>query len=373
MDSQFAFHPVSSKEEQTCKSLLEQDPSTSICLMPTHHISEFGNLTGFVFSCTSTCPARVLPISRTMFFGHTVVECQDPPAKIWDLITSQGQNKTRMLDFLQTTQDECLQPAMLDCTPFSSGYMNVFHNKDILTKDSTMWTPEVPDSIGIYHAMVRGLNREKREHKLYLVCSGGLSKACDEFCNLSIDVGSLCNAYKLAISNEAWWLRRACRRSRCRLLYQLAQAFGLTVPSIEDFQSHDLQYMAVHAHDSVDHDLVYEQSKQQVRVLNGCVNTHLVTAGAVVRMHPMEGYWLFRSSKLSSRGAFPTEQPVLPSASSFTSVVPAPHPDTVVGPSLERRHFLCFDESYLSVLQKMQWDRNQGITEMIPIVVGLKS
>jgi hypothetical protein len=34
-------------------------------------------------------------------------------------------------------------------------------------------------------------------------------------------------------SQEAWWLRKGCRRARCRLIKGLADAFGVPVKSIQ--------------------------------------------------------------------------------------------------------------------------------------------
>jgi hypothetical protein len=59
----------------------------------------------------------------------------------------------------------------------------------LLTVDSQHWTPELPDRIGVYHAYIRGFNRDVRTHRLFIVCSGGMARASDAFCNLVIDAG----------------------------------------------------------------------------------------------------------------------------------------------------------------------------------------
>jgi len=84
--------------------------------------------------------------------------------------------------------------------------------------DSQAWTPEVPNRIGIYHAYVRNYTREVRAHKLFISCSGGLTKASDAFFNLWFDVGRHWTAQEICESEEAWWLRKACQRSRCRII-----------------------------------------------------------------------------------------------------------------------------------------------------------
>jgi hypothetical protein len=104
---------------------------------------------------------------------------------------------------------------------------------DLRTIDSKEWSPELPETIGLYHAYLRGYNRDVRAHKMFIVCSGGLEKACDAFCNLLIDVGDKWTAREVAESEEAWWLRKACQRGRCRLIKSLADAFGVRVQAIQ--------------------------------------------------------------------------------------------------------------------------------------------
>jgi len=33
--------------------------------------------------------------------------------------------------------------------------------------------------------------------------------------------------------------------------------------------------------------------------------------------------------------------------------------------------YMCFDEAYFRTLEKMQWDRDNGFIELMPIVVGV--
>ena len=376
LSQQYALHPLIPEETQTCHSLLQHPLHQSrLTLMPTHHITPYGDLAGFQFSCAASASAQCLPISRTMFYGHTMVECHENEEAIWHLILNQRNNTERMKRFLETIESRS-NPAVLSYSPEYSGYMNTYHNKEILTKDSGYWTPEVPDSIGIYHAMVRGYNREVREHKLYLICSGGLPKACDEFCNLLIDVGGKCNAHTAAISEEAWWLKRACRRSRCRLLYDLAKEFSLNITSIEDIQAKNTVYLAAHTLDTIEHDLLFDEIKQRVTIVNECTDTSRVIPGVLTKMHPAEGYWLFRNGhhnnmKINDMGAFPTTQPLLEKAKFSVPVYTGSNKVVGENLSIKRQHYMCFDENYLQMLGTMGWDRNYGITELMPIVVGV--
>ena len=87
--------------------------------------------------------------------------------------------------------------------------------------DSRRWLPEAPQVLGLYHAMVRGFQKNVRQHKLFVGVSGGCSKCCDDFYNLMLDVGSEWTARDVAESEEAWWLRKACQRSRCMVAKQV--------------------------------------------------------------------------------------------------------------------------------------------------------
>lgn len=37
-----------------------------------------------------------------------------------------------------------------------------------------------------------------------------------------------------------------------------------------------------------------------------------------------------------------------------------------------RTQYMCFDEAYFKTLESMQWNRDNGFVELIPIVVGLQ-
>lgn len=192
MNLRYAMHPVSQDELVTCQSMLGQDQSTRLTLMPTHHINNLGDMMGFRFTCNLYSTGNILPLVRTMFHGHTLVECSNvSEAQIMQLMSEPDKNRETMLDFLRQTEKRCI-PATLDCVPENASAVTqhgTIQASGLLTVDSQHWTPEVPERIGIYHAYIRGFNRDVRTHRLFIVCSGGLYKASDAFCNMVIDVG----------------------------------------------------------------------------------------------------------------------------------------------------------------------------------------
>ena len=383
MAKAFALHAITPDELATCESMLARERSAKLTLMPTHHVGEFGDLTGFRFDCAPHAPGACVPVSRRMFFGHTLAECQDGEAAILRLMSDPAKNRETMRAFMEKVEREC-RPALLDCIPDNSdaltGRGGVMQGTDLRTIDCKRWTPEVPELIGVYHAYMRGYNRDVRAHKMFIACSGGLEKASDAFCNLLIDVGKKCTAKDVAECEEAWWLRKASYRARCGLIKALADAFGLKVQHIQDIQSHDPAVLAIPCTDTLEHDML--SGPDCVSVFSGCCDTTRPFNGVLTRMHPAEGMWLFRGATRGSGfgstfgdrrvcGAFPVTQPrVNRPASVF-----APYSECVVRlhsvqpPKMER--YMCFDEAYFRTLEKMQWDRDNGHMELMPIVVGI--
>jgi hypothetical protein len=401
--STYSLYPVTSDEETTCKAILDQEPGAKLLIMPTHHISSQGDLMGFKYECPAQRTGDVLPVVRTMFFGHTAVECLDDDAAIMRLMADPASNKERMKSFLKRLAEKEM-PAELDCIPDNATSLTnkgLLQATDLRSVDCKPWHPEPPETIGFYHAYMRGYNRDVRTHKLFIVCSGGCCKAADEFCNLLIDVGHRWTAGEVADSEEAWWLRRACQRSRNRLIKMLADEFGMRVTSVEDVLAHPLAgsgndtprsaarqetrpvLMAVPTTDTVEHDLIHNDT-HAVMVMNSAVDTTKVTNGILCRMHPSEGYWLFRGAPRGTGvhgamfgnhricGAFPTRSPVV--TAKHQNAVTAQDRAYVIRAedgAHPQSSYMCFDEAFFKNLELMQWNRDNGYVELIPIIVGI--
>ena len=385
LHTRFAVNGVTGDQLATCERLLERSGSGRLMLLPTHHVNQEGDLSGFCYRCAGSAPGSALPIPRKMFFGHTAVECLDDEATIADLLRDPARNRRIMKEFLGAPRGGA---ALLDCMPDNSDVMTesgIFQGTGLRTVDCKSWDPELPDVLGVYHAYLRGFTRETRTHKTYLICTGGLDKACDEFCNMLVDLGDKWTAGEIAISEEAWWLRRACSRARCCVLKELADAFGLTIPNVQDIYSHHPRSVAVPSIETMMHDLSTTGtigSEGTVSVFNECMDTTRPFNGILACMHPAEGYWLFKGSKGATPfgstfgdvrrcGVFPVRQPVTPPHRN--SVLCSGKDPCVVyhnGPR-EQAHYQCFDETFLKTLELTDWDRNNGIVEFMPLVVGV--
>lgn len=379
----FRCRPLSGDEELTCKTLVQQHASARIVVMPTHHINSMGNMMGFRFSCSAHLPGKYLPVSRTMFHGHTLVECQVDEQEILRFMSRRDELKVLMTQFLAGIESRC-EPAGLDCIPEYSSALTAggrVESQGLMGVDSKCWTPEVPDRIGFYHAYVRGFNRDVRIHKLFIVCSGGLARAGDEFCNLFVDASNNCTAQEVCDSQEAWWLRKACQRARCRTIHALAEFFGIKVNSLRDIHAHDPSVtMAAYLTDTLEHDLSCTED-DRVTVFNACADTTRHINGVVCCMHPSEGVWLFRGAPRSGCfgsmfgdpkvcGAFPTS---VPGVKDQGSILVADGPAVVRLRTQPQKgaHYMCFDEQVFKTFEQMQWNRDNGFIELVPIVVGM--
>ena len=403
----YALYPVTSDEATTCKAILEQDTRATLLIMPTHHISIQGDMMGFKYECPAHSTGDVLPIVRTMFFGHTAVECLDEDACIMRLMSDPEGNRAKMKAFMQRVGGVG-PPADLECIPDNATSLTsngVLQTTDLRSVDCKPWHPEPPETIGFYHAYIRGYNRDVRTHKLFIVCSGGCSKAADQFCNLMIDVGGRWTAGEIADSEEVWWLRKACQRARNRLIKMLADEFRVRVPCVEDVLAHPMAgpraqaeesggtpgrsehcpvLMSVPTIDTVEHDIA-RNGARHVMVLNSAIDTTRVTNGILCRMHPSEGYWLFRGAPRGTGvhgamfgnhgtcGAFPARSPAV--SVRHPNAIPVRDRDYIVrteraGGAADAA-FMCFDETFFKNLELMQWNRDNGHVELIPIVVGV--
>lgn len=71
-------------------------------------------------------------------------------------------------------------------------------------------------------------------------------------------------------------------------------------------------------------------------------------------------------------GTFPTSSPVVKRPQSILvqdtpAIVRLRSKKTAAG----QTPYMCFDEAYFKTLESMQWNRDNGYVELIPIVVGM--
>jgi hypothetical protein len=144
--------------------------------------------------------------------------------------------------------------------------------------------------------------------------------------------------------------------------------------------------MAAFTSDTLEHDMgrisALHQKQEQVAVFNLCTDTTRNMNGVVTNMHPAEGVWLFRGAPRGNCfgsmfgdhercGAFPTSSPLVKRQQSIAVQDTAAIVRLHSAPPKTPLPYMCFDEAYFKTLESMQWNRDNGCVELIPIVVGM--
>lgn len=409
----FALYDLQKHERDTYMALLNNDKHGEVIVMPNHHVSPHGELQGYKYITSAQSLTETLPLSRKMFFGFTATECV-PMNPRTDMSTNTDairllSNPEWCTDTMQLFVEQLRgipssNTADFECIPHNADNSGHCEVNDVSntgrqrSKDSKEWNLDLPDSIGIYHAFVRVPHKDKREHKLFLVCSGGCRQAADQYYNMVLDLaGTDTTSQELFECEETWWLRRACVRNRCRLMYMMAQAFDLNIPNTEDVHHHvEGVRIAVPTIDTPRNDIEMMRNKS-IAVLSECVDPTQIRNGILHDMHPNEGFWIFkgptRAQNLNSTygamfgeqkicGAFPVamhevckrnsstkQNSCIPtvSAKHGSDIVHINKPDSDIGIQTWTK----YDEQCIKHLEKMHWARENGIIELIPITVAV--
>lgn len=450
----FAHHSLTSDEMQTVDTILRSEPNADILVTPNHHFNEDGVFCGFRVCFPAHTSGVQLPINRRIFFGTTIVEASSSLGvnnDIIDLVADQETCRAKMQALMKRIDERSHgnEPS-LDCMPLNvdphsvGGAMNgtgdrpnkaaVRGNRVV---DCRPWAPEVPDFLGIYHTYARGWNKDSREHRIYLACSGGCSLAAEAYYNLLLDLGSDVDLDEIVDSEETWWLRQASYRARCRLLLELANEFGLNIATISDVHAYEPVAMARATTDTMTND-VNRLRSGHVAVFNECIDTTTAKNGVINIMHPTEGLWIFKGPTRSTFGmttlgsgwgdqrrcgVFPSgvfklvrsqrhiggssrntaahdkdnrstasssrRSTVTNSGSASStmnrefSTVMSRAAKTIVcynaqdsgsdshsSMSLPLNEYLWYDEEFMETLEDMGYDRDFGVLELMPVVVG---
>ena len=391
MDKQYCGHDVTEDEEATIKTMLQD--AEGIKIMPNHCINIHNEFEGFRLAINHNTKGSALCVNRSMFFGHSLFECiSDDYIINKDVVRLMSRdNVPDMKELIQTYKHK--ENATFDCIPDNTDSMQM--SEDLVSSyvvsyatgkrsvDSLSWRPDVPVSMGLYHAMVRGYQKDVRQHRMFIAVSGGLNKCCDMFYNLMMDVGDQWTAKEVVDSEEVWWLRKACQRARCMVASDIAAKFGLRIYEALDVHSFYPRKIGVPTVDTIENNLLIDESN--VYLTNRCCEVTNHQNGILVRMNPVEGYWLFRGNTKSSTkitnfgllhmwkyGAFPTNSPYYRVGMGSPCYVAGKDNRLVVRdtPIAEGGVYQCFDEHYMRNLETMGWNRDHGVVELMPVVVA---
>lgn len=346
--------------------------------------------------------------------------------KVIELLTDPQGCRERMQRILETLKRDSLRNfAGLSCMPLNDivvdEYGDVNWDENQRYVDSAPWRPEPPTSIGLYHAFDRNFVNDVLEHKLFIVVDGGLPNAVDEFYNLMLDAARETTAKDVHDSEEVNWLRKASQRARLKVIKMVADEFGLDIPTEIDIYEHSTSPCEIaQATTETLHCDIVRLNAETVAVYNFACNTTLQENGVLCPMHPCEGLWLFKGPRMNHNsyhtygstfgsdftcGTFPTSSfqvmkirdgvrgyydyrakedsldrrtvsmslrqgnVVVLEDGEFMSRMKELDPERRT-PRMQLDYF-CFDEGFMKNLESMQWNRDNGHIELMPIVVGL--
>lgn len=422
----YCLHPLSPDECDVHASMVEDSPAKpNLVMMPNHCINGSGEAEGFRFSCKADCQASALPINREMFFRHSLVECKPQSddlkgesRQILGMLMDKENIKQRLSELVQRIRKESVgEEAMLDCIADNENDLdddktNMASLGSYLSQkvsDTREWSPEVTTSVGIYHAYVKGFANEQRTHKLFLACTGGCSRIADVYFNLFVDTKNHTSCKTLCEAEETWFLNKVNQRNNARLLLRVANEFSLDIPTTRDQNAYtENATMAACTTETLINSIQVEPSGM-VRVYNNCTDTRQAKNGTLFSIDPSEGMWLFRGPPVTknctmpygggfgmdeSRGpsAFPVATNDVRSNYSFSSLPPKggcmertrmgmvhyTDSDCVArfdargepwDVTTTKRTRTQMDENYIHKLSSMQWNRDNGYLELIPIAV----
>jgi hypothetical protein len=399
----FSLHDLTGPQQSTIDAFEEIQ---TFDLLPTHCINTEGELEGFHASYSSSACAKNLPINRTMFHGHSVFECLSEE-RIYNTDMhrlSHDIQKTQALvsGFLRQIADNSVKKAAtLTCMPdyedetdTRAGIARAISDRAVSKSkfmDSKPWVPELPRSIGVYHAYIRG--HHQRTHRLFIVVSGGLERCGNEYYNLVTDVAHTSTMQEIVDCQETWWLRKANQRARARLAYLLAFTLDLKVQTLPDNHDFNHSLIASPVTETLEFD-IRNSRRNTVSYYNAAIDTTSIQNGIVCHMHPGEGVWIFRGEQRSSTkslafgslfgnyaqcGLFPTRCPSYIQGYGYPNTQVSYDNDSIVrlaSPPVSRSGtppcvWQHFDEPVKKNFENMGWNRENGIVELVPIIVGL--
>lgn len=208
---------------------------------------------------------------------------------------------------------------------------------------------------------------------------------------------------------QAWYLNNISQRNNARVIHAIAKEFNFPIPLMQDTSSYeDAAEIASCCTETMLHSMHRDQATNQVVVTNCCMDPRQQGNGVLCSMHPTEGVWLFKGPPVTKHqmmnyggtfghdaaqghAAFPTSTPPSSNNYSFKYKAPAGSPmqhhqislcmlsdSPVVArldangvrlPPQQGSKHVCIDEAYMRKLNTLQWNRDNGMVELIPIAV----
>ena len=387
----FAHRPPSKQELDAARNCVAGSKHTRLTLLPNHALDPTGELEGFVFECCADDPASVLPLTRSTFATTAVYECMADSSAFLRISSDTAGATAQLLEVVRSVEQDEAEPLKFDVMPDWTA------SSSAQLQDQRPWRESVPAKIGVYHAFMRSTAQNTREHKLFIVVSGHCRHASEELYNLWLDARDTITAKQFLECAELDWLRKATVRHHNRLAARLAKQLGLAVRFMHDVEAVAPTSALLPTTTCISRDL--SLARGRVALASEAVLLERCKSGVVFDCFAGEGFWVFMGPRDSgSYRMFGTElrSPALHTGMPcrtvrLHSLFPARDKANVVGaPPRRVRDLPCHDVAanvvyhraatpltgflfphadFVQALAKLGYDINDGITNLMPIVV----
>ena len=393
IDTRFASHTLSDREQDAAQNAVQTSKHVSIQLLPNHHLSDDNELNGFLFTCGADEPSNCMPFNKNMCELTSVYECpshsqdsliNEDVFRIAGDITTYREGFSELIKHMQ---EDGTNTANLDCIVESSGVENnsIFLND---MKEDRSWKEEMPYKMGIYHAMVHSHRRSENQHRIYIVVSGVLREASEAIYNLWFDHGAHLTCKQFIESEELNWLRQTTRRNHNRIASLLADTFCLKMPRLIDETDPNRRRMCLPTVQTFLHNArIMDQTAELVNCGHFVDDTN---NGLVMDIFGVEGFWLFMGppdkTNCNSYGdvfCYRDGVKALPTKTIRFNECYKPNKEVravainhskklnnVIYSQCENvRTYQYPDERFITAMQRMGFDRNDGVVHLMPLLV----
>ena len=383
--------PLTRQELEACESCVSSSVGSCIQVMPNHTLTETGEISGFCFRSGGSEKASVIPMSKNCFGMTTIYECASGKHSnayisiMNNLAETQARLQTLIAELESGEKD-----LNFECMHDWTSSMNV--------RDQRAWSDGMPVKMGIYHCFMRTNAQNEREHKVFIVVSGNCRHASEELYNLWLDARDDITVAQFMECGEVAWLRQATLRWLNRVAWKIMDALKLSSHTVvEDKEAVGRKvYMLMPTTYTVYNDMCLIMHANQFLMTNNATLLHSTSSGVIFDCFASEGFWIFHGARDTSSHkifgaefrankdcyAFPTKtvcyHMLYACRHSQTQVTFArsakteTKKTTVCMYAADKSKFtgvMFPDSSFIAELEKLGFSNNNGITNLMPIVM----
>ncbi|NBX17193.1 MAG: hypothetical protein EBR09_07500 [Proteobacteria bacterium] len=391
VDERFSFVPLTRQEREACDSCVSTSAASCIQLMPNHMLTETGEISGFCFRSTGAEKVSTIPMDKNIFGTTAVYECvSGRHSKGYISIVNSLEATQSRLQALVKELEGCEHHLNFECMHDWTNSTNV--------SDQRVWNDALPSKMGVYHCFMRTNAQNEREHKIFLVVSGNCRHASEELHKLWLDAREDITIAQFMECGEVVWLRQATLRWLNRVAWRMMHALELSSNAVvTDYEAVGARVsMLIPTHFTVYNDMAINPVTNEFVMTNNAALLQKAGSGVIFDCFSSEGFWIFHGPRDTSSYkifgsdfsatkdcyAFPTQTVryhALHTCKKAQSQVSLPRSSKVdVKKSTTCLYgeskalytgFMFPDSSFIQQLEKLGFSYNNGITNLMPIVM----